>query len=235
MRSDIGDGVNLDGESFRNANGDGFNSDVVFESDAGLSWDANLIKFFIEAIHSEYGCNPNVDLDAINQIVIPYANQLGEGIVGNSEFLGEVRSVYMYACGLNQPPSSGVVTLDGGSADVSVDAGDFDYGTQGWKTNVLNDAGYWINRPFETEQISTNIDWAFGNFGAISPTPTGNGQCLPGGDGSSFPMSELMSKLGAPYQGSNPVNPERETYINQWFKFNVTACFNTYPNRRRGV
>ena len=150
MRSDIGDGVSLDGENFSNANGD----------DKPNAWSDPI------PLGGESGGNPNVD-------------------------------------------------------------GDFDYGTQGWKTNVLNDAGYWINRPFETEQIDVSINWAFGNFGAISPTPTGNGQCLPGGDGSSFQMNELMSKLGAPSE-SNPVNPESETYINQWFKFNVTACYQAY-------
>lgn len=122
MRSDIGDGVSLDGENFSNANGDGFNPDVVFESDAGLSWDPYIIKFFIEAIHNKYGCNPNVDLDAVNQIVSQYLSaSSSEGMVGNSEFLGEVRSVYMYACGLNQPPSSEVDIIDGAGGDVSVD------------------------------------------------------------------------------------------------------------------
>ena len=150
MRSDIGDGVSLDGENFSNANGD----------DRPNAWSDPI------PLGGESGGNPNID-------------------------------------------------------------GDFDYGYEGWKTNVLNDAEYWINSPFETEQIDVSINWAFGNFGAITPTPTGNGQCLPGGDGSSFPMNELMSKLGAPSE-SNPVNPERETYINQWFKFNVTACYQAY-------
>ncbi len=235
MRSDIGDGVFLDGENFRNANGDGFNSDVVFESDAGLSWDANLIKFFIEIIHSEYGCNPNVDLDAINQIVSPYALQLGEGVVGNPEFLGEVRNVYMYACGLNQPSSSGGVDIsdEGNLTDISIDKDNGYYsdpiplgGDSGGNPNLWqNDTEHAITlfQPFQTQQIGMMLNYADGDFSTIQPTQNGTGECV----GVSDNPSEFQYILGnTPQLTADPiVTNELMIPINQWAKLDVTACF----------
>ncbi len=233
MRSDIGDGVFLDGENFSNANGDGFNSDVVFESDAGLSWDANLIKFFIEAIHREYGCNPNVDLDAINQIVSQYGDDLGEGILGNSEFLGEVRSVYMYACGINQPPSSGVVPLDEGGSDVSIDTGNGYYsdpiplgGESGGNPNLWeNDTEHAITlfKPFQTQQIGMMLNYADGDFSTIQPTQDGTGECV----GVSDDASAFQYILNNTEQmtGDRIVKNDSMLPINQWAKLDVTACF----------
>ena len=118
MRSDIGDGINLDGENFRNANGDDFNSDVVYEDDAGLQWNAAVVQFFIQEIYNNYGCNANVDLDAINLIVGQHLQgSSAEGMLGNPEFLGELRAVYMYACGLN-PATSDTDSMPDGDPTV---------------------------------------------------------------------------------------------------------------------